>query len=130
MCFVGLIFSLATSDLIGNYGFKKTFARPRPAETAGVVAIVRSNFGGYSFVSNHSTNMFNFATYTTAIVPAAALPVFGIAVLVAYSRVYNGVHFPSDILVGAILGALIGYVFSKLALKICARVQAKTSEEK
>ncbi|HWU44648.1 MAG TPA: phosphatase PAP2 family protein, partial [Bdellovibrio sp.] len=84
------VMSLIISDAVGNYAFKQTVQRPRPAETQNLQVQLRSPAGGYSFVSNHATNMFNFAAFTSTIFPAVTIPTYLIAFLVAYSRVYNG----------------------------------------
>lgn len=107
--FIGLIFCLGLSDFIGAQ-IKNTVQRSRPGDTAGVKAIVRSPYGGYSFVSNHATNLFAMATYSSFFVPVLAWPTFIVAGLIAYSRVYNGVHYPSDVFGGALLGAFIAYL--------------------
>lgn len=120
--FLMTIIAVSAADGVGNWGFKKTIQRPRPANTEGLHVEVRAPFGGYSFVSNHSNNMFSFATFTAVMFPPAAVPMFTLATLVAYSRVYNGVHFPTDVICGALLGALIGYLFALLTKKILERV--------
>lgn len=61
-----------------------------------------------SFPSGHATLSFAAATAVADFNPAYALPAYGFATLVSYSRVYNGVHYPSDVLVGALLGVGIG----------------------
>ena len=59
--------------------------------------------------------MFTFATYTTVFFPVAAVPCYALAIIVAYSRVYNGVHYPSDVMAGAFMGIIWGLAFSALA---------------
>lgn len=108
------ILSLGISDGVGNFGFKKVFQRPRPAETQGLSVNVRAPFGGYSFVSNHAINMFGFASFTSIIFPPAVVPVYLLASIIGYSRIYCGVHFPSDVIVGGILGIIFGVIFSRL----------------
>lgn len=116
--FLFCLLSVGASDGFGNWALKKTVQRPRPAETQGLEVKVRAPFGGYSFVSNHATNMFNFASFTSFIFPSAAIPTFTIAFLVAYSRVYNGVHFPADVICGALLGILFGFVFARFCQRL------------
>lgn len=116
--------SVGASDGFGNWALKKTIQRPRPAETQGLQVQVRAPFGGYSFVSNHATNMFNFASFTSFIFPAAAIPTYTIASLVAYSRVYNGVHFPADVICGALLGCLFGIVFGRFCQLTTLKIHA------
>ncbi|MEN0059856.1 MAG: phosphatase PAP2 family protein [Bdellovibrio sp.] len=117
------LLAIGASDLIGNRGFKKTVQRPRPAETANLQVEVRAPFGGYSFVSNHATNMFCFASYIGIIFPPSAMPLYALATVIAYSRVYNGVHFPTDVMCGALLGCLIGVLFAKLCLQVFRRME-------
>lgn len=57
-----------------------------------------------SFPSGHAAVSFAAATAIADWSPSFALPAYGLAVLISYSRLYNGVHYPSDVLVGAALG--------------------------
>ena len=61
-----------------------------------------------SFPSGHSASAFAFASCVGASLPPAAPPLLGLAAAVAYSRVYTGVHFPGDVIVGSVIGAAIG----------------------
>ncbi len=61
-----------------------------------------------SMPSGHAMNAFAGAVLLAAVVPRARWPLLGLAVLIGLSRVYLGVHFPSDVIAGAILGAAIG----------------------
>lgn len=117
--------SVGASDGFGNWALKKTVQRPRPAETQNLEVQVRSPFGGYSFVSNHATNMFTFASFATVIFPPAAVPLYSLATLIAYSRVYNGVHFPTDVICGALLGCIFGIMFARFCQKVLARVDSE-----
>lgn len=123
--FLFAILSVLLSDGIGNHAFKKTVQRPRPAHTENLHVEVRAPFGGYSFVSNHSTNMYSFATFTSVVFPPMTIPMFTLATVIGYSRIYNGVHFPADVIVGGLLGALIGFLFAKLYQKLEPRLPAK-----
>src|SRR6185312_8181290 len=61
-----------------------------------------------SMPSGHAMNAFAGAVVLAAVVPRARWPLFGLAAAIALSRVYLGVHFPSDVIAGAILGSTIG----------------------
>jgi undecaprenyl-diphosphatase len=61
-----------------------------------------------SMPSGHAMNAFAGAVLLAAVVPRARWPLLGLAALIALSRVYLGVHFPSDVIAGAILGSGIG----------------------
>lgn len=124
LIFLGLLLCLGFTDFFGNKLVKKKVERPRPAETSGVIVISRTSAGGYSFTSNHAANMFALATYSSRFIPVLTAPLYTMAFLVAYSRVYNGVHFPADVIVGAILGTLWGLLFSFYMKKILNRPKA------
>lgn len=116
--FLGLALAIGASDLLGGQVVKKHFNRKRPFNNPEISVTQRSTAGAYSFYSNHSSNMFTFAVYTAQFIPGSAFVVYPIATAVAYSRVYNGVHYPSDILAGGLMGSLLGYIFSKLFSKL------------
>ena len=60
-----------------------------------------------SFPSGHAASAFAFATGVAGTKPRIAVPLRGLAALVAYSRVHTGVHFPGDVVVGALVGAAL-----------------------
>lgn len=113
-----LIVSLAFSDGTGNLLFKQTFKRPRPAENIETTAVVRSPFGGYSLISNHAANTFNIAYFVSSVYPPSRMYFYTFASLVAYSRVYNGVHYPFDVIFGAIYGTICSCFFTRYFKKV------------
>lgn len=121
--FLILLLALGTTDLIGNRAFKKTVARSRPGDALSSVVIVRSPYGGYSFTSNHAANMFCLAKYVSELVPGARVLTYSFAALVSYSRVYNGVHYPSDVAGGGLLGWLIGWLYSLAGKEFFNRIR-------
>jgi undecaprenyl-diphosphatase len=94
-----------SADLIA-LGLKAATGRPRPFESIpGVDTLVGATVG-QSLPSGHAATSFAGAVILTYLLPRAA-PVFLLAVAIAFSRVYVGVHYPSDVVVGAALGALV-----------------------
>jgi len=82
--------------------------RPRPFEALEGVKVKHEwSAGGHSFPSGHSSLAFSIATIISLQYGKAALslPMFVWATLTAYGRVYLGVHYPTDVLAGAVLGA-------------------------
>ena len=118
--FLVLILSLAFNDFFGAQ-VKNHFLRPRPFQNSELKVTQRSPADSKSFYSNHASNMFTFATYTSAFFPMASIPLFTLASVIAYSRVYNGVHYPSDVLTGAFVGILWGLVFSQIIRRLLLR---------
>jgi undecaprenyl-diphosphatase len=111
---LGLVVAVGLSDFVTYRAIKVFVKRDRP-EMTDLRPIVRvPSHSGHSFPSNHAANVTALATFTGFIFYrlGAMLSVF--AVLVMLSRIYVGVHFPSDVLVGGIVGALIATVSWKL----------------
>lgn len=116
--FVFCILCLSTIDLVGNYLFKKNIQRIRPGDNPTIHAIVRSPYGGFSFISNHAANIFGFAFFMGYFLRKWRVLFFIIAFLIGFSRIYNGVHFPGDVLAGAALGLLLAYGYVRLYCRL------------
>ena len=69
----------------------------------------------YSFPSGHATVSFACATVLALAVPRLRVPLFVLAALISFSRVYVGVHYPFDVLAGAVLGVGIAIALRTLA---------------
>jgi undecaprenyl-diphosphatase len=113
--------TITTSDQI-TYHLKNYLARPRPCHAEalqGLVHTVRDSCGGpYGFMSGHAANVFALALLLIPFFKSRYryFPLFIIvwAAVVSYSRIYLGVHYPGDIVVGALLGASIGFGYSRI----------------
>lgn len=110
-----LILAYAISEQTSVHLFKEVFMRLRPCHEptlAGQVRLVAHSCGGqFGFVSTHAANSFNLAIFTALLIHRRwfTISVFIWAILVSYSRIYLGVHYPGDIVGGMALGCLIGY---------------------
>ncbi|HEU4573397.1 MAG TPA: phosphatase PAP2 family protein [Chitinophagaceae bacterium] len=108
--------TVALTDMVGNHAFKHIFERLRPCNDPGFAFHVRLLLGhcsgGYSFTSNHAANHFGMATffYFTLRNTLGRWVSIGFvwAALISYAQVYVGVHYPLDIIGGALLGIILG----------------------
>ena len=103
-CLVGI----SISDPLASRVLKEFFHRIRPCHEIDPSRLLAGCANSYSFPSSHAVNIFSEATIVSLVYPAAAPFSYLFAVLVGYSRVYIGVHYPFDILGGAIFGIGIG----------------------
>lgn len=125
--FIFCILSSVAADSVGNHLFKNQFQRVRPfnLETEHFPVVVRSQASGYSFVSNHASNNFAVAIFLSLFFPQVTALVYAVALLVSFSRIYNGVHFPSDVLAGAIIGTLCGWILFLLCKRIVMALETR-----
>jgi membrane-associated phospholipid phosphatase len=101
--------SLGLTAAAVNVAVKPLARRRRPDRLAGDVPIARHVRipASRSFPSGHSAAAFAFATGVGHVSPTAAIPLRALAALVAYSRVHTGVHYPGDVLAGALIGTTL-----------------------
>ncbi len=107
---ITLAIALILTDMVSFRVIKHFVQRPRPTHSGIHVVLRVEDSGGTSFPSSHAANIFAAATVTSYFFPPMSGLVYIYAASVAYSRVYVGVHYPSDIVGGAILGFTISYL--------------------
>ena len=113
---------ITASDQVASHFIKNAVRRLRPSHEAalqGYIHLSKAGAGGpYGFVSSHAANSFALFVFLAIVLPAAYRPLkyvlFFWAALVCYSRIYNGVHYPGDVIGGALCGAILGWLFSQL----------------
>jgi membrane-associated phospholipid phosphatase len=105
---MGLV-SVGVTSASLNLGVKPIVRRRRPDRAARGVPSARHVRmpSSTSFPSGHSAAAFAFASGVGHVLPVAGFPLRGLAALVAFSRVHTGVHYPGDVLAGALLGGAI-----------------------
>jgi membrane-associated phospholipid phosphatase len=101
--------SVGVTATVVNLGVKPLGRRRRPDRVAQEVPLARhvTMPTSTSFPSGHAAAAFAFATGVGQVMPAAAAPLRGLAALVGYSRVHTGVHYPGDVIAGALMGTAL-----------------------
>ncbi|MDP4116746.1 MAG: phosphatase PAP2 family protein [Bacteroidota bacterium] len=115
---LGVLLLILFSDQFSARVLKELFQRIRPCNALSGVRVPLGGQGTLSFPSNHAVNNFAAAMFFTLLYPKLKHILFVTAFLVALSRIYLGLHYPSDILGGALFGCAAGYIFAKAVIFI------------
>jgi undecaprenyl-diphosphatase len=121
--------SVGVTSAVVNLVFKPLMRRPRP-DRRGLLTAGRQSIrmpATRSFPSGHTAAAFAFATGAGREIPWAGPPLYAIAALVGYSRVHTGVHYPLDVIAGALAGVALGEL-TGACLDRVARVQEPLGE--
>jgi len=129
---------IGITDLTVTYGLKNTVMRYRPSHNLDFSHLIHlvKDFNGeiykggqYGFVSGHAANSFAIAIFCSRLLKkrfkwiGSTLILW--AMIVSYSRVYLGVHYPADIICGAIIGGIFGYMMSLAILRLLKKTLSK-----
>ncbi len=128
---------IAITDVVSVRLFKEVFERLRPTHDPAIrdhVHMVRDYAGGtYGFISSHAANYFGLAGFFSVLfhkkVRNFTVAVMLCAALIAYSRIYLGVHYPGDVLCGAAVGAGIGLSLGSAFRYLDRRVMQARSDK-
>ena len=108
---VAMCLAMLFCYLFGNLFLKNFIARPRPYTLdPSIVLLVPPSIEPYSFPSGHTMNAVSAASVLMMRKARFAWAAMTLAVLTAFSRIYLMMHFPSDVIGGAIIGALSAYI--------------------
>lgn len=111
---LGVALTILASDQVSSGFIKPLVGRLRPSLDPEFMHLIDTfnNYrsGSYSFTSSHACNSFALAIFISLLIrnKALTLSMLAWASINSYSRIYLGVHFPGDILCGAVLGTIIG----------------------
>lgn len=112
----------SASDQLASNLIKNLVRRPRPSHDPSLAPYIHLSAAGpgglYGFVSSHASNTLALAVFLSLTLPRnyreLKYMLVGWALLVSYSRIYNGVHYPGDVLCGALLGSLLAVAAAAL----------------
>lgn len=131
---LSVVICVVLTDQLTNLT-KEIFQRLRPShepDLQGLVHYVKGYVGGrFGFVSGHSANVFGFALLSSLIFKNRyyTWSIFTWAVIVAYSRIYLGVHYPLDIFCGMLLGlgvaTIVYLILDKFRKKLIAEIKSR-----
>lgn len=107
-CGLAMLTALALGAIVGNVVLKNLIARPRPfAAYSNIVPLVIP-IDPYSFPSGHTLSSFCAATACFGFYRGAGIACYILAAMIGLSRIYLGVHYPTDVAGGAVLGIVLG----------------------
>jgi undecaprenyl-diphosphatase len=117
LLFIALL--IIASDQISAHLIKNAVMRLRPSHEIALIPLIHLSKAGpgglYGFISSHAANTTSLTVFLVLLLNKRLLPLKIIliswALLVSYSRIYNGVHYPSDVLVAIVIGSLLGLLF-------------------
>ncbi len=124
---IACLLLVGTADFVTNRFIKEVVARPRPCslinDPSGLYSWIRTPDGprvGLSFPSSHAVNNFAGVVFFVLLFPKKKklLWLFVPATIVCFTRIYLGLHYPSDVLGGMIIGAAFGWIFVLLYKKV------------
>jgi undecaprenyl-diphosphatase len=134
--FLTLVFialTITASDQLSVHAFKNVFMRLRPCHEPsleGLLHMIKYCGGQYGFVSSHAANSFSVLAFLTGFFKTSRPYVKWLlwiwALLVIYSRVYLGVHYPGDVLGGAIFGFFTGWLIYQIYRMVDNRLELKS----
>jgi len=108
--FLQLALAILLAATLTDRIVKPAVARERPFARPGAPDVIGGRPHDSSFPSGHAANAFAGAMVLSRLVPAAQPGWWTLAVVIAFSRVYLGVHHPLDVIAGAVIGALCGAI--------------------
>jgi len=105
--------SVIVTSAVANLLLKPLGRRRRPDPSEAPAARRAPMPDSTSFPSGHAASAFAFATGVGAVLPHDAIPIRGLASVVSYSRVHTGLHYPADVIAGALLGTTLAQLTTR-----------------
>lgn len=117
-CGAQMAVAMLLAFIIGNLILKNVIARDRPCWIDPTVALLVKNPTDFSFPSGHSMNGFAAAVTILFYNRRWGIVAIVLAALIAFSRLYNFVHFPTDVFIGIVIGSVVACVTNVLFARL------------
>ena len=122
--------SLLLGLFLSTMGLKNVIARERPYNTEGALLTIENLLigapsGRFSFPSGHAISSFSSATVILLYSKKLGIPAIILAALICFTRLYLYVHFPSDVICGALFGILLAFLSNFLVNKIWEKINER-----
>ena len=122
IAFVILIVVVGLTDSFSTFILKPYFGRIRPSyDIYEYINLLVAKGGKWSMPSNHAANISAIAVVLSYFYDKMKIPLYSLAVIIAFSRVYVGVHYPADVLLGGLIG--YGMAWSILTLWVILKMR-------
>ncbi len=115
---ISMILLVTITDQVSSALLKNLIERVRPCNALPDVHLLVGCTGSFSFPSSHAVNNFAAAMFFSYFYKHLKWILFSVAAIVAISRIFVGVHYPSDVIGGAVIGTILGYLCVKLTERI------------
>lgn len=126
--FVLLIVAVGMTDWINSVYLKEILTRSRPCHTLPNVHLLVPCGTGYSFPSSHAANNAAIIAFLIGVRGRYIPYIAFFCISVALSRIFVGVHYPSDILGGGLVGTSFGFMFAFVCKKVILIISSLTSD--